>query len=336
MADASPILARLSGTGSPPIGPTSNPPAIAFAPQEVGTSSAPFTVTLTAPARGTVLGELTPGGPAAADFELVADTCSRITAPAGGTCTFGVRFRPAAIGPRSGAVQVPGMDGKIVASVPVRGTGTSPRTAAPAAVAAGVTVPRTVGIPLAAAQRAIGAARLRPVTATSTPSETVPAGSVVSSNPPAGTSVAVGSTVGLVTSTGPGSCVVPKLVGLKEEAAKSAIAKTCAVVGQTIRDRTEAPAGTVFATEPREGAAITRGSAIDLSVSDSNEPVAPQVAVPNVSEDSLAQAKSAITAAGLTVGKAPAADLEHQFGTSPPAGTLVAKGSKVDIIDLSG
>jgi hypothetical protein len=73
-----------------------------------------------------------------------------------------------------------------------------------AAVApASVTVPDVVGLAQAAAEAAITAAGLTLGTVTTQSSDTVPAGDVISQNPAAGASVASGSAVDLVVSSGP-------------------------------------------------------------------------------------------------------------------------------------
>ena len=334
MADGTIVAALLSGTGSPPVGPTAAPTAVAFTAQLTDTTSAPVTVTLTAPAGGAQLGKLVPDGIAAADYELVDNTCLPVVMPAGQTCTFGVRFTPSVPGDRPAGVQILGATGTHLAIVPVRGTGTAPATAAPLPAPARATVPQVTGMPLAAARETIAAARLGTGGVRTVASDTVPAGSVVSSDPPAGTSVAIGSAVGLVTSSGAGGCVVPNLVGSTLDAAKAAIAASCAVFGGTTKAiNSDDAVGTVVSSDPPAGARIAKSRAIQLVVVEEDEAPA-QVKVPNISDDSLAAAKSAITAVGLIVGQAPAADLEHQFGTNPAAGTLVAKGSKVDIVVL--
>ena len=66
-----------------------------------------------------------------------------------------------------------------------------------------VSVPNVVGLTQSAATTAITGAGLVVGTVTQQSSATVPAGSVISQNPAAGTSVAAGSAVNLVVSTGP-------------------------------------------------------------------------------------------------------------------------------------
>jgi Bacterial Ig domain/PASTA domain len=66
------------------------------------------------------------------------------------------------------------------------------------------TVPNVVGLTQAGASSAIADAGLKLGTVTTTTSTTVPAGSVISQNPAAGTKVASGTAVALVVSSGPG------------------------------------------------------------------------------------------------------------------------------------
>ena len=59
----------------------------------------------------------------------------------------------------------------------------------------------------------------------------MPAGSVISQNPIAGTQVAPGSAVNLVVSTGPPPVSVPNVVNLTQAAATSAITGADLIVG---------------------------------------------------------------------------------------------------------
>ena len=69
-------------------------------------------------------------------------------------------------------------------------------------------------------------------TVTQQSSATVPAGNVISQNPSAGDSVAAGSAVNLVVSTGPASVSVPNVVGLTQSAATTAITDAGLVLGR--------------------------------------------------------------------------------------------------------
>lgn|GEM_PF-6616664 len=80
-----------------------------------------------------------------------------------------------------------------------------------ASCAVALPAPNVVGQTLAAAQSAITGAGLSVGNVDQSPSDTVPSGSVISQNPAAGASVALGSAVNLVVSTGPRTAVPDSL-----------------------------------------------------------------------------------------------------------------------------
>jgi hypothetical protein len=99
-------------------------------------------------------------------------------------------------------------------------------------------------------------------------SNTVPAGQVVSQDPAAGASVAAGSAVNLVTSSGPCPVSVPDVAGLTQSAARSAIASAGLVVGtvtQAASDTT--PKGSVISQNPVAGTSVAKNSAVNLIIS---------------------------------------------------------------------
>src|SRR5262249_21304423 len=162
-----------------------------------------------------------------------------------------------------------------------------------------VAVPNVVGLTQAAASTAITNAGLTVGTVTTASSTTVPAGSVISQNPTAGTQIVVGSAVALVVSAGPPQGAVPNGVGLPRAAASTAITNAGLTVGTVMTaSSTTVPAGSVISQNPTAGTQIVIGSAVALVVSTGP----PQVAVPNVVGLTQAAASTAITNAGLTVG----------------------------------
>ena len=94
-----------------------------------------------------------------------------------------------------------------------------------------VSVPDVVNLTQAAATSAITGADLIVGTISNASSATVPAGSVISQDPIAGTQVASGSAVNLVVSTGPPPVSVPNVVNLTQAAATSAITGANLIVG---------------------------------------------------------------------------------------------------------
>jgi hypothetical protein len=82
-----------------------SPASLTFSPQNVGTASAPQTVTVinTGMASFTV-STVTIGGANASDFATSADTCTGATVMPNGTCTVSVTFTPSAVGSRSASL----------------------------------------------------------------------------------------------------------------------------------------------------------------------------------------------------------------------------------------
>ena len=88
------------------------------------------------------------------------------------------------------------------------------------------------------------------------------------SEPAAGTSVAPGSAVDLVVSSGPAPVSVPNVVGLTQAAATTAITGAGLVLGTvTTQYSGSVPAGSVISQNPLGGASVAPGSAVDLVVS---------------------------------------------------------------------
>lgn len=135
-------------------------------------------------------------------------------------------------------------------------------------VGAVVTVPSVVGLPQAAAQTALTTAGLIVGTVITSPSATVPAGSVISQEPSAGTGVPSGSAVNLVVSSGPQGVSVPNVVGQTQSAAQSAITSVGLTVGTvTTAPSTTVPAGNVISQTPAAGTTALLGTAVNLVVS---------------------------------------------------------------------
>ncbi len=168
-------------------------------------------------------------------------------------------------------------------------------------------------------------------------SETAPVGSIAATDPPAGDSVRVDGTVVAAVSLGPERYEVPDVEGLDPAQATAEIAAAKLVVGSTRQafdDR--APAGTVAATSPKVGSVVKPGTSVDIIVSKGPEPVP----VPDVEGRRLAQARAALTEAGLK------GDITQRFSEKvkdgvvisvrPAAGTIVDSGSRVSLVVSKG
>ncbi|WP_455366909.1 PASTA domain-containing protein, partial [Kaarinaea lacus] len=203
-----------------------------------------------------------------------------------------------------------------------------------------VTVPDVVNISQAAAESAITSAGLVVGNVTTSNSDTIAAGNVISQNPTGGSSVGEGSTVDLVVSSGPAPVVitVPNVEGLSQAAAESAITSAGLTVGTiTTANSSTVAAGNVISQTPAGGTSISEGSSVDLVVS--SGPVI--VTVPSVIGLSQASAQSTITSAGLTIGNITTASSEtvaagNVISQSPTGGSSVEEGSSVDLVVSTG
>ncbi|MEL7310202.1 MAG: PASTA domain-containing protein [Pseudomonadota bacterium] len=201
-----------------------------------------------------------------------------------------------------------------------------------------VATPSTVGLSQAGAESAIVGAGLAVGNVVIETSDTVPEGSVISQDPPAGTELPQGSSVDLVVSGGPSDIPVPTTIGLTQAEAEAALTAAGFVIGNITSEASDTiPVGSVVRTNPAPDEAIAPGSTVDLVVS-----VGPNnTAVPNVAGLSEAAARQAIIDAGLTVGdvtgeaddNVPAGDA---IRTDPLVGTLIPAGAPVDLVISQG
>lgn len=210
--------------------------------------------------------------------------------------------------------------GRVIRHIPPAGTRVLHGTPVDLIISLGpaaAIVPGLAGMTLSQAEAAITAAGLVIGTISEQFSAAVPAGSVISHDPPAGIEVPPGSAVNLVISKGPASVAVPDLSGMTQAQAQAAITAAGLVVG-TISQQfsTTVPAGSVISQEPPAGEQVASGTAVNLVVSQG----ATLVPVPNVAGATQASAQSAVMASGLTIGT-----ITQQYSTSVPAGSVVSQ-----------
>jgi beta-lactam-binding protein with PASTA domain len=154
--------------------------------------------------------------------------------------------------------------GHIISTTPGGGSSAACGSAVAYVVSTGsctCTVPNVVTQPEATATGNIVAAGFTLGTRTTTCSNTIAAGSVISTNPVAGPAPC-GSAVAYVVSTGPCICTVPTLTTCAT--ANAAITAAGFVVGNvTTQNSSTVPAGTVISQSPLGGSSATCGSAVD-------------------------------------------------------------------------
>ncbi len=218
--------------------------------------------------------------------------------------------------------------GSVISQTPAGGTNVLPGNAVTLVVSLGTAVPDLVGLTEAAAQTAIAAAGLTVGTGTASNSATVPAGTVISQSPVAGSNVPPGSAVTLVVSLG---AKVPNVVGLTQAAAETAITKAGLTLGAvTTATSTTLAAGTVISQSPVAELNVAPGTAVTLVVSLG-------VVVPNVVGLTQVAAETAITGASLTLGRVTTANSASiaagkVISQDPAAEAKVEVGSAVALV----
>ncbi|WP_299059946.1 Stk1 family PASTA domain-containing Ser/Thr kinase [uncultured Actinomyces sp.] len=171
-------------------------------------------------------------------------------------------------------------------------------------------------------------------------SDTIPAGSVVSTDPAAGTAAKPGSRVIATISSGPASITLPdNLVGMSPAQAQ----QTVEALGLkwTLSDQKEASdnveSGKIARVSPSAGSKVRAGSTIIGYVSSGSQ----KVTVPDVTGMSQDQARNTLTQAGLSVGNVNTVDEAgasqgRVVSTSPAVGSEVKRGDTISLNIASG
>ncbi len=208
--------------------------------------------------------------------------------------------------------------GRVCGQSPAAGTPISALSRVDIAISNGITpvpVPNVVGMTQDAATEAIITAGLVLGGVDGQYSATIPAGTVMSQNPAAGTNKVPGSPVSLVVYLGLPR--VPNVVGLTRLLAEAAILRASLAVGEVTEQHDETvPAGIVMDQYPEPGTVSNPGRQVRLTVSAGPEPVP----VPYVVGIPQAQAEAAIVAARLAVGS-----VSVQFSVSVPEGSVISQ-----------
>ncbi|MHB1390855.1 MAG: Stk1 family PASTA domain-containing Ser/Thr kinase [Thermoleophilia bacterium] len=200
-----------------------------------------------------------------------------------------------------------------------------------------VTVPNLTGQSAGYAESKLREAGLNPDRQPDAYSATVPAGTVISQDPAAGSQAQKDSSVKYVVSLGaqpPKDVTVPDVTGKTTTAAQTLLEQAGLLLGAvTEQNSATVPTGEVISQNPSSGQKAKEGSSVSVVVS--KGPL--QVSVPTVTDKFQAQAENLITAAGLvpsttTQTTADATKLGKVKSQSPAAGTMVDPGSTVAIV----
>jgi serine/threonine-protein kinase len=191
--------------------------------------------------------------------------------------------------------------------------------------------PELEGRPVDEVQAALESAGI-PITLDTTSatdySATVPQGSVISFDPPAGSDMRRDTTVTAVVSLGRAPVEVPDLVGDDPDAAAAALADAGFEVERDTGRSADVDTGEVMAVTPGVGTPAPYGSTVTITVSDG----LPRVTVPDVGGMSEAEATSALEAAGLRVEVSTFLTGDRVYQQEPDAGATVDQGSTVDLL----
>ncbi len=199
---------------------------------------------------------------------------------------------------------------------------------------ASVTVPDVVGMQKDEAMRALENADLK-VQVDTAPSDEVAVDEVMTSNPPAGASVAFQSTVKITVSAGPDSVRVPNLSGLSADQAKDALENAGLKVGSiTSEDSAYVSKDQVVRSEPAIGSSAAPGSSVDLWVSNG------QVTLPDVTGQSLSDAEDVLGGLGLMITRDPddgcLNDGSYPVTRMSPTPGRIDQGSEVTLTYCNG
>ncbi|MGG7306409.1 Stk1 family PASTA domain-containing Ser/Thr kinase [Curtobacterium sp. AB451] len=198
-------------------------------------------------------------------------------------------------------------------------------------VTSSVSVPNVAGATYDSAAAALDKKDLVPVKVEEN-SDDVDRGSVIRTEPGSGTNVARKQNIRVIVSLGPEQLAVPDLAGQTQDAAQKALVQAGFAVGAVSSDYSPTvPEGTVMSTDPAASSTHTKGTVVNLTVSNG------KVELPNVTQQPFQNASDTLTGLGLKV--TPNAIMSCTSGLvtqqSAPAGDI-AQGSTVVLTYCAG
>ena len=158
-----------------------------------------------------------------------------------------------------------------------------------------IAVPNVVGLQYSEGGQILVDAELRPEP-TSEVSAAVPEGQIMSTDPPAGITVAPGQVIEVVVSAGPARINIPSLSLLTLAEAEALLVERGLTLGTvTSENSSSIPQDVVIRSDPESGTELREGEAVDLVISTG------LVRVPDVRNLLVGDATSQLTAIGLQV-----------------------------------
>ncbi len=204
-----------------------------------------------------------------------------------------------------------------------------------------VDMPDVEGKTLDEAQEVLRGYGIKHIQVTRSAHPSVPAGRVISQDPPPGTRIKVTRNVVLNVSQGPEYRVVPSVVGSNLNAARIELSKNDLNIAAVKEDYNESyPEGVIYDQEPKAGVKIAKGSGVVLYVS--KGPAPKMSTVPSLAGLTLDRARGELEKAGLKLDEnvAKAASTEYFAGQvvsqNPPAGAEIPQGTPVQVTVSTG
>jgi len=193
-----------------------------------------------------------------------------------------------------------------------------------------VQIPSVDGLSQKQAATALASAQLIVERVVRRADDTVPAGQVLGTSPAAGQTVARGSDVTLIVSSGPKQVPVPDVVGLTQQQAQQTLGNRGFDVQVSEQGSDTAQPGTVLRQAPAAGAKADPGATVTIVVARA----IPTVDVPDLTGQSQTEASDTLTAAGLVPSVTPRDVSDpNQDGIvldqRPAAGTRLRTGGAV-------
>ncbi len=165
----------------------------------------------------------------------------------------------------------------------------------PIAQGSAIPVPEIVGLEYEEGAQILIDAELRPEPSSEV-SATVPEGQIISTDPPAGITVAPGQVIRVIVSAGPARISVPSLTLLTLAEAEALLLERGLTVGTVTAENSGSVArDIVIRSDPDAGTELREGETVNLVISTG------RVTVPDVRNLSIGEASSQMTALGLQV-----------------------------------
>lgn len=167
-------------------------------------------------------------------------------------------------------------------------------------------------------------------------SDSVATGMVIGTEPAAGSMVPAGYTITLVVSSGSGNISVPSLVNVSAAEAKVALENLGLVMSLTQGTSDTVPSGSVISQSPEAGSMVAPGSTVNVVISTGAGEAGAEipegsVAVPNIIGLTETQAKTALTASGLSW-----SSITEEKSDSVAAGLVISQSVEPDSVVSGG